>query len=65
MMQPGPRPLAGQEIDGAPRVANDVSRPCSDRGCCLCRLGSGLIVGRSHLYLNCLNYLLYSKGVQL
>jgi len=38
--RPVPRPLDGQEVDGAPGDADDVSRPGSDRWRCRCWLGS-------------------------
>jgi len=37
---PGPRPLAGQEVDAAPGDADDVSRPGADRWHCRCWLES-------------------------
>jgi len=37
--RPGPRPLAGQEVNGAPGDAADVSRSGSDRWRCPCWLG--------------------------
>jgi len=40
MTRPGPRPLAGQEVDGALGDADDVSHPGSDRWRCWCWLGS-------------------------
>jgi len=40
MTRPGPRPLAGQDVDGAPGDADDVSRPGSDRWRSRCWLGS-------------------------
>jgi len=60
---PSPRPFDGQEVHGASGNADDVSRPGSDRWHCPCWLGSRLIVGRSHLYVSFLNYLLHSRGV--
>ena len=61
--RPGPRTLAGKEVDGAPGNADDVSRPGADRWRCRCWLGCSLIEGLLHLYVNSLNCLLYSRGV--
>jgi len=38
--RPGPRPVAGQEVDGAPGDADDVARAGSDRWRCRCWLRS-------------------------
>jgi len=46
-----------------PGDADDMSWPGSVRWRCPCWLGSGLIVRRLHFHVNCLKYLLYSRGV--